>query len=192
MGFNRSRFKGHLIVVSLLAHTMKWIWPSLLIAFTAAYQSDNLVNDINKLQDTLTAIKGMRNRPSRTQHHDPDSIQLKIVAPPKPKPKIVIQAQDGQPDNSQELSNMLSRMLRKLQKKIGEFNKASEGLERKKKEQAAHEKALQLKIAAENIRHKDELKSLQMNLLKVKDAQRQAKLEEEQLERRRLDQNLQY
>jgi hypothetical protein len=90
-----------------------------------------------------------------------------------------------------DVTQMLTKVLADLQSKLKTVLEEAKKLENKRTQLETQEKDLTVKIASENVRHRDELRSLHQAHVQIQAELLQAKQEREKLERERVDKLLQ-
>lgn len=159
----------------------------LILTFSSA-RSTPLADEIEKLTAALQQLQGSQSQ--ATLPANTGAIKI-ITPPPAPPPRqipIVVQTATAAHD---DVTNLVARVLGQLQSKLSDIRKEADKLQKKRDQLETQQKELNLKIANENVRHREELKSLHKAHVQIQAELEAAKKERERLERERLDKILQ-
>lgn len=185
-GYSEAFPSGKLLTTS----KMLWLVSILtLLSVLGASSSNSLTSEIEKLTAALQQLHGQQATASATVPSD--TAAIKIITPPPPPPRQIPVVVQTTPQAQADVASLMARVLGELQAKLAIIRQEAERLEQKKKQLENQQKELNLKIANENVRHREELKSLHQAHVQIQAELEAAKKERERLERERLDKILQ-
>jgi len=160
-----------------------------------ALAESNSLEPKSSLVSNLERLTGVLERmhfPQKQAEPVQEVPQIRIMAQPAAKPvpqPLIIQATPStifapsQPD----VAALFQKVLEELKTKVAAMQKEAEKVERKKAQLEAQQKDLTVKVASENVRHRDELKALHQAHVQIQKEMDLVKREREDLDRVKLD-----